>query len=174
MLVPLVLALGLAQSQDVTLSIGSHSGEDYKTGQYFGANYAHRILKRDHASLSGEFSFIASPNRVADFVRPLATRDVASLYAMPGLRVSFRPDERFSPFVAGGLGLAVYERSTLLQNGTPYVGSRVNNRFGGNFGGGMDMKIYKFAGLRFEARDYYAERHNLTVGIGLHLRWGGK
>jgi len=107
-------------------------------------------------------------------MNPLGSRDVASLFAMPGLRVSLKPTAKISPFVNGGLGLAVYEESMLLQNGSPFPGSRTSNHFGGMFGGGVDLKVYKFAGLRFEAKDYYAKRHNVALGVGLHFRWGGK
>jgi opacity protein-like surface antigen len=174
MLLPLVFALGLAQSQDLTLSLGSHLGQDYKSGMFLGANYAHRIKTNTNLTLSGVVDFVASPNRKADFINPLGSRDVASLFAMPGLRLSFKPDSRLSPFVTGGLGLAVYEQSQLLQNGAPFPGSRVTNHFGGMFGGGVDLKAYRFAGLRFEAKDYYSQRHNILLGIGLHFRFGAK
>lgn len=109
MLLPLVFALGLAQSQDVTLSIGSHMGEDFKSGRYLGVNYAHLIKKTNSLALSGVFDFVASPNRKADFINPQGSRDVATFFAMPGLRVSFKPDARLSLFVTGALWLAVYE-----------------------------------------------------------------
>ncbi|MBM3763559.1 MAG: hypothetical protein FJW36_25415 [Acidobacteria bacterium] len=174
MLLPLVFALGLPQSQDVTLSIGSHMGEDFKSGRYLGVNHAHRIKKTNSLALSGVFDFIASPNRKADFVNPQGSRDVASLFAMPGLRVSFNPKARLSPFVTGGLGLAVYEQSQLLQNAAPFPGSRGTSHFGVMFGGGVDFKVYRFVGLRFDARNYYAQRNNILLGVGLNFRFGAK
>lgn len=172
MLLTTVLALFLAQQQDVSLGIGAHFGPDYSAGQYFNATYAHRIKGGERASLHGQVDFLASPNRTANFINPLASRDVASLYLMPGLRVSFNPQARLSPFVLGGAGLAVYEQSQLLQNGTTFPGSRVTRHFGGMFGAGADLKVLRFAGLRFEIKDYYALRHNVTTGVGLHFRWG--
>lgn len=172
MLLTTVLALFLAQQQDISLGIGAHFGPDYSAGQYFNANYAQRIRQGKRASLHGQVDFLASPNRKANFVNPLATRDVASLYLMPGLRVSFAPEARLSPFVMGGGGLAVYENSQLLQNGQTSSGSRSTNHFGGMWGGGVDLKVLRFAGLRFEIKDYYALRHNVTTGVGLHFRWG--
>ncbi len=174
MLVPLLLTLTLAQSQDLTLSIGASAGSDFDSGHYFGANYAHRIVKRNSIALSGQIDFLASPNRAANFNNPFGSRDVASLFLMPGLRVSFQPESRISPFVAGGAGLAVYEQSALLQNGNAFPGSRTSNHFGGMYGGGVDVGVYRGFGVRFEVKDYYAQRHNVAAGVGLHLRWGGK
>lgn len=174
MLLPLFLAYTLAQSQDLTLSLGSHLGPDYKSGMFLGANYAHRLKANDKIALSGIVDFAASPNRKSNFVNPLGSRDVASLFFMPGLRVSFKPDARLSPFVTGGLGVAAYEQSQLLQNGAPFPGSRDTNHFGGMYGGGVDLKVYRFAGLRFEAKDYYSQRNNILLGVALHFRFGAK
>lgn len=174
MLVPIIFALGLAQSQDLTLSLGVVKGGETKPGQYFGANYAHRLVKGEKYAVSGQVDFLASPNQKINRVNPAGSRDVASLYAMPGLRFSFQPEARWSPFVAGGLGLASFEQSALLQNGVAFPGSRVKNQIGGMYGGGVDLKVFRFAGLRFEAKDYIVDGHNFGVGIGLHFRWGGK
>ncbi len=171
MLIPIVLALTLAQSQDITLSLGALNGPDTKAGLYLGANYAHRIVQRSGMALSGQLDFAASPNRKSSVADPLGSRDVASLYVIPGLRLSFAPNKRFSPFIAGGVGLASYEQSALLQNGQPYPGSRTQNGFAASGAVGMDLRIFRFAGLRFEVKNY---QQNVAAGVGLHFRWGGE
>ncbi len=150
MSIPIVFAPGLAQSQDLTLSLGVLNSGDTKAGQYLGANYAHRIVHSDHLALSGQIDFGASPDRKYSLVNPPGSCDVASLYVIPGLRPSLRPEARFSPFVAGGVGLAAYEQSELQQNGARFTAARNTNHPGGVTGGGMDIKVYRFAGLRFE------------------------
>jgi opacity protein-like surface antigen len=170
MLLPTLLALTFAQSQDLTLSLGRINSGETSSGNFLAANYAHRLYK----GLSGQIDFLASPNQKFSKANPLGSRDVASLYVMPGLRVSFKPEARLSPFVQGGAGLAVFEQSALLQNGAPFPGNRSTNHFGGMFGGGVDLKVYRFAGLRFEAKDYVSQRHNIALGVGLHFRWGAK
>ncbi len=171
MLIPVVLAMTLAQSQDVTLSLGTLNGPDTKAGMYLGANYAHRIVHRPGMALSGQIDFAASPNRKSSVTDPLGSRDVASLYIIPGMRLSFMPEKRFSPFIAGGVGLASYEQSSLLQNGNPFPGSRTQNDFAASGAIGMDVRIVRFAGLRFELKNY---QKNVAAGVGLHFRWGGK
>jgi len=42
------------------------------------------------------------------------------------------------------------------------------------FGGGVDFKVYRFVGLRFDARNYYAQRNNILLGVGLNFRFGAK
>ena len=171
MLIPVVLALTLAQSQDITLSLGALNGPNTKAGLYLGANYAHRIVHRPGIALSGQLDFAASPNRKSSVLDPLGSRDVASLYVIPGLRLSFMPNKRFSPFIAGGVGLASYEQSALLQNGKPYPGSRAQNDFAVSGAVGMDVHILRFAGLRFEIKNY---QKDVAAGVGLHFRWGAK
>jgi len=173
MLVPITLTLLLAQSQDLTLSLGTARASDADNSHFLAANYAIRLAGGDNFSLSGQFDFAAVPNQKIRRVEPRGSRDFASLYAMPGLRVSFKRGSRLSPFVGGGVGLAVFKQSALLQNGDPFPGSRSSNHFGGFYGGGVDLKLYRFFGLRFEVKDYVSQRHNVAAGVGLHFRWGG-
>ena len=55
-----------------------------------------------------------------------------------------------------------------------------------DFGGGVDVKLWRFVGLRAEARDFYSgnpsfnvepsssRQHNVVVGGGFVLRFGEK
>ena len=58
-----------------------------------------------------------------------------------------------------------------LPNGAPYSGSRAQNDFAASGGIGMDVHIVRFAGLRFELKNY---RKNVAAGVVLHFRWRGK
>lgn len=173
-----------AQQQDVTLSIGTHGGTDTKQGMTFGANYGYRFYENNKVALFGEFQFIASPNRKLDLNNPAAIRDVASIFAVPGMRVHFAPGKRVSPFVTSGFGAAVYERSDLLQNGQQALTSRLSSTGAFMYGAGVDFKMFNRFGLRGEIRDFYTGRpdfnvptqraHNPVASIGIRMEFGGK
>jgi opacity protein-like surface antigen len=173
-----------AQKQDITLSLGTHGGSDTKQGMTLGANYGYRFFENNKVALFGEFQFIASPNRKLSLNNPQAIRDVASIFAVPGVRLHFAPGKRISPFVTSGFGAAVYERSELLQNGQPALTPRTSTTGAFMYGGGVDVKIFNRFGLRGEIRDFYTGRpdfnvptqraHNPVVSIGIRMEFGGK
>jgi len=162
-----------AFQQEVTLSIGAHSGGDKTTNAAWQANYSAALQKSEKVSLFGEVHFLASPNRKNNIANPLASRDEAALFLTPGLRVSFWPKERVSPFATGGYGLGVYEQSALLQNGQPFPRERVTRHGAAQFGGGVDVKTLNWLALRGDFRNFYSGgRHNPVVSIGVQVRFG--
>ncbi len=168
-----LLLLSLAFQQEATLSLGVHSGENKSNGMTMGANYAVALKKGEKASLFGEVHFVASPNRKNNIVDPRASRDEATLFLTPGLRVSFLPQKRLAPFAAGGFGLGAYEQSQLLQNGDPFPGSRVTKHGAWHYGGGMDVATWKWLAFRGEIRNFYAAgRHNPIASVGFQVRFG--
>ena len=170
-----------AQQHSVTLSLGTATGSDTNFGRGFGANYAYRLRDGQLAALFVEVPFWANPNRTVSLRAPAAASDVASLFLTPGLRVSFLPKNRISPFVAAGGGLAVYEHSSLLQNGRPYPGDRVQKTGAFEYGGGVDVRVRPWLAFRGEVRDFYTgapqygvpvgNAHNPLLGIGVQLRF---
>ena len=187
--ISLLLALPLAaQQQELGLTLGTVLGEtrgDVKlsAGQAFQANYGYRIANLGSvAALLGEVHFLANPQRTVNSL-PTATRDVASLYVTPGIRVKFLPDARVSPYATIGGGLGVYEHSTTLLSGGPNPAPRTVNRGTFTFGGGVDFKVRNWLALRGEVRDFYSgspvynvpsaggRQHNVVVSGGFVIRF---
>jgi opacity protein-like surface antigen len=172
MTAPLLL-LAFAMQQEATLSIGSHSGGDKSTAQALQANYAVRLKDGEKVSLYAEGHFVASPNRKNNILNPRASRDEAAIFLTPGLRASFLPKSKISPFVVGGFGLGVYEQSQLLQNGVPFPGSRTTNHGAWHYGVGADFAVRSWLAFRGDFRDFYSDnRHNFITSIGFQLRFG--
>src|SRR5687768_9164696 len=69
------------------------------------------------AALIGEVHFLASPLRDIASSQSGASRDFATIYIAPGIRVKFAPEARISPYLAVGGGYALYEQSTLTLGG---------------------------------------------------------
>ncbi|MGC4054205.1 MAG: outer membrane beta-barrel protein [Paludibaculum sp.] len=146
------------------------------------ANYGYRLWSNRTVGVYGEAHFLASPNRTVDTGNPNATRDFASLFVTPGVRVKFRPTARISPYAVVGGGYGQFEQSTFLVGGDPNPAARRVHRGVFDFGGGIDSKLWRFVGLRAEIRDFYSGsplynaalsggQHNIVAGGGIVLRF---
>src|SRR5258708_24019166 len=71
-------------------------------------NYGRRFLEWKKFALYGEVHILASPLRQVSSNVTSATRDFASLYVTPGVRLKAFPTSRISPYFAIGVGYAQY------------------------------------------------------------------
>ncbi|WP_321475764.1 outer membrane beta-barrel protein [uncultured Paludibaculum sp.] len=152
-------------------------------GIAFQANYGYRLFGGRKAAVYGEVHFLASPNRGVESTNLNATRDFASLFVTPGIRVKLKPAARVSPYVVVGGGYGQFEQSTYLLNGDPNPAARRVHRGVFDYGAGVDAKLWRFVGLRAEIRDFYSGsplynlptqsggQHNVVAGGGLVLRF---
>ncbi len=156
------------------LSLGSGPG--------WQANYGYRILNGWRAALYGEFHFLANPLREISSPNGSATRDVATLYATPGVRVKFAPAAKIAPYVLAGGGYGLYEQSLYQINGQANPAPRFTHRGVLDFGGGVDFRVWRWLGARWEIRDFYtgspsynaavsSGQHNVVVGGGFTLNF---
>jgi hypothetical protein len=149
------------------------------------ANYAVPVWAKGPVALLPEVHFLSSPLRNVASANPLSVRDYASLFITPGLRVKFNPGKTVSPWVAAGFGYAQFQSSELLLNGQRSPVRERQHTYAGNFGGGVDVKVWKWLGLRGEIRDFVSpnprynvsvtngQQHNVVIGGGLVLKFGG-
>lgn len=177
-----------AQRQELGLTLGRLAGADRNaislgSGTALQANYGYGLWRNDKAALFGEVHFLANPQRVVTSTAARATRDVASLYVTPGVRLKLFPTARVQPFAAVGGGYALYEHSTLDIGGRPNAAPRTAAGAALVYGGGVDVPVWRWVGARFEVRDFVTARpvYNLAVGGrqqnvvtsgGLVLRFG--
>ncbi len=182
----------VAQKNEVGLTLGGLAPQDRGTvlnnisvsgGLSYQANYAHRVVG-GRTALYGEVHFLANPQRVVGSRNPAASRDVAALYVTPGVRVKFLTGSTVSPYVALGGGAAWYQQSLFRIDGGPNRAPRNLYRGAIDFGGGADVKFWRWIGLRGEIRDLYSGspaynipaitggQHNVVAGGGFVLKWG--
>lgn len=187
----LVLLAGLpamAQQHELGLTLGGLVKQD-RTGLTLGsgvalqANYGYRLWDAGVSSLYGEVHLLANPQRQISSADLSVTRDLATLYITPGLRLKFFPKAPLSPFVAAGAGYAQYEQSTALLNGAANPAPRNVYHGAVDYGGGVDWRGWRWLGLRAEIRDFYTggpafnsraifgKQHNVVAGGGLVLRF---
>jgi opacity protein-like surface antigen len=183
----------LAQRHEVGLTLGAINGEtkdspggplNIGTGVAFQANYGYRFFGTRKIGLSGEVHFLASPLQEIQSSNRTATRDYASLYVIPGIRLKFAPTARMSPYAAIGYGYALFEQSVNRLDGSPNAAPRFNDRGALAFGVGLDVRVWRFVAARGEVRDFYSGNpafnvpinggglHNIVAGGGMVLRFG--
>src|SRR5262249_60746830 len=127
----LVLLFGcgpaFAEQHEIGLTLGGLFPQDRGTipntvrlggGTALQANYGHRLIG-GRVALYGEVHFLANPQRLVGSGNPVSTRDIATIYVTPGIRVKFAPTRSFSPYLAGGGGVAVYEQRVLAVDVRP-------------------------------------------------------
>jgi opacity protein-like surface antigen len=179
-----------AQKQELALTLGGTANDlatalnvSVSSGRALQANYAYRFWANGTLAISGEFHFLANPLRNVSGASFL-TKDFASLYLTPGVRVKFNPAGRIQPFGVIGGGYALYEQSTETIGGAPNPAPRHINRGAFTFGGGVDIKILQWVAVRGDVRDFYTGRpiynlpsldggqHNVVASGGFVVRWG--
>jgi opacity protein-like surface antigen len=156
---------------------------DLGSGIALQANYGYRFFGGKRAALYGEVHMLASPLREVTSGNSSLTRDAATLFVTPGVRVKFNGTGFFSPYLVAGGGWALYEQSTMTLAGNPNSAPRTVNHGTFVYGGGVDTKFWRFVGLRAEIRDFYAGgpsynttlirggQHNVVAGGGLVLKF---
>ncbi len=179
-----------AQKHELAFTLGA-TANDLKTslnvrttsGHALQVNYGYRFWGNESVAVSGEVHFLANPLRELSGPAFL-TRDFASLYLTPGIRVKLNPKGRIQPFGEIGGGYALYEQSTETIGGAPNPAPRRVNRGALMFGGGLDVKIVRWLAARGDVRDFFTGglalntpssstgQHNLVASGGFVLRWG--
>jgi opacity protein-like surface antigen len=191
-LAALLLSPGIhAQKHQVGLTLGNLFGASRSSplgglslggGPGWQANYGYRLTGGPRAALYGEFHFLANGLREIESPNRAATRDVATLYATPGVRLKFRPEARLAPYVAAGAGYGLYEQSLFRIDGQSNPAPRFTHRGVVVFGGGVDFRVWRWLGARWEVRDFYSGnpsynaavsggQHNVMVGGGFTLNF---
>ncbi len=174
------LMLGALQPRDRT---AGNARLEIGAGMSLYANYGLRVMDGDKAALYVEVPFVATPQNQVASAAGSATRDVATIYLTPGLRLKFAPRRRIAPYIAGGAGWALFEQSTTRLDGRPNEASRLLSRGAVNFGGGVDVGLWRFVSVRGEVRDFVSgnpafnvpvrggAQHSLLVAGGFALRF---
>lgn len=186
--------LGFSQNNEIGLTLGRVSVGDRSlafapsaislgAGTTFQANYGRRLFGGAPAALFFEVHFAATPQQEIESPDTSVPRDFASLFLTPGFRLKFLPDAGVSPFVLAGGGYAQFEQSVNRLDGLPNNGPRRTHRGAFVFGGGVDVKVWRFFSLRGEIRDFYtgnpaynaplssSGQHNVIAGGGFALRF---
>lgn len=150
----LAFTLGLISSPDRQVAGPAQGRIPTTAGTAFQVNYGRRLAGGGVAALLFEVQFLASPLREVESANPLLTRDYATLYLTPGLRLKFNPRGTVAPFVSAGGGYALYEQSERTIGGADNPAPRLIHRGAFTAAGGVDVRLWRFLSLRGEVRAY--------------------
>lgn len=182
-----------AQTHEVGLTLGRLGGSGRSSGDApinldsgiaLQANYGYRFALTGRVAWTGEVHFLANGQREIRSANAAVTRDVATLFVTPGLRVKYLASKRFAPYATIGAGYALYEQSFFRIDGASNQASRFTHRGALQYGGGIDVPVWHWLAVRFEVRDFYTGnpsfnvpvsgggQHNVVAGGGFVLNFG--
>ncbi|MBI3492152.1 MAG: hypothetical protein HY047_10275 [Acidobacteria bacterium] len=154
---------------DVGLLLGSTHATDegavlvFDPARTYQATFNARFWKSDAVALSFEVAFIASPAFLVTTANPQLPKEYASLYLTPGLRVTVLPDHPVAFFAAVGGGYARYSESKVRRDESPNPQQRDTDTGALQFGGGVEVRGFKWLGFRGEIRDVFTGARNFSI-----------
>jgi len=134
------LTLGRAASLRLSLAAGTLH---LQAGTALQAIYGRRLAQPWMVALYLDIGVVSAPLREIRATIPAATRDFASLYVTPALRLRFLPSSRVSPWMTGGGGYSLYEQSLQRADGQSNSAPRLIHRGQLMLGGGVDVKVLR-------------------------------
>lgn len=155
---------------DVGLLLGSTTTSDQGTvlqfdrGRTYQATFAWRVWHNDSVRVAVEVPFLATPEFVVTTPGRSLPKEYASLYLTPGIRVTALADRAVSVFGAAGAGYARYSESKLRVDGSPNLVQQDTNTDAIQFGGGVDVRVRRWLGLRAEVRDLWTGARKFSIG----------
>jgi hypothetical protein len=174
---------------DVGLLLGSTRTPDegqvltFDRGTTYQATFAWDVWRGAVLKLAIEMPFIASPAFTVLTPNPALPLEYASLYLTPAVRAVFWHHRPVSVFGSLGGGYARYSESKVRQDKGPNPTQRDTNTGALEFGGGVDVRGFRWLGFRGEVRDIYTgprqfsiptpapHVHNVIMSGGLVIRF---
>ena len=157
------LLFGALSTGSRDIQLPSLSKAEIGVGGTYQANYARRIANAKLASLHVEVLFAATPLVKIKSTNIFIPRDYASLFLTPGLKLKLVPSWRVSPYVAAGGGYARFRESDFRTNNQANTGKIGTNTGVYNYGGGLDIRLFHYLGLRGEVRDFVTGNPNFNA-----------
>lgn len=162
------LVIGATVTPDRELTTGTTSRASFDSSLALGAEYDRHLFGGSKAAVYGGVDFLASPLDVKLSNPP---NDVIGQYAYifltPHVRVKFRPEGEFSPWLSFGGGYARFlEKKPAAAPG--FVPGTNTGTF--VFGGGIDtrtvLRVLRIPiGFRVEVRDFYSGSPNYNQSV---------
>lgn len=183
-----ISSAALAQKADLALTVGAYHpvNNSYSSDTAFAVegNIGVRLASVPFLTLMLEVPIAGTLDSTVPASALSSAGTYTSIFVTPGIRLKLAPSFPISPYIATGGGLAHFNRSA---SQTPSGASNSVNKGVWDIGGGLDMKIAPFIGLRAEVRDFYSgspetrlsqvtgtfdqRQHNIVGSAGIVLRF---
>jgi hypothetical protein len=172
MVIAFTVGMGQAVAQtryDVGLLLGTTRTSDdgaalaFDRATTYQATFAWRIWGGSKAAVSIEVPFLASPAFPVATPGGLLPKEYAALYLTPGVRLTALPNAPVSVFGSVGGGYARYSESRERANGSPNPNQLDTNTGALQFGGGVDVRAFRWLAFRGEVRDVDTGARNFSI-----------
>jgi hypothetical protein len=135
----------------------------FDTGTTYQATFAWRVWESRLVRISGEVPFLASPAFTVTTPGGSLPKEYATAFLTPGVRVTVRPRGALSFFGTLGGGYARYSESKLRADESPNPQQRDTNTGALQFGGGVDVRGFRWLGFRGEVRDVVTGARKFSI-----------
>lgn len=161
--------LRAADRMDVGLLLGSTRATDegsalqFDRGRTFQATPAWHVWAQDRVRVSIELLFLATPAVEVATAGASLPLEYASLFLVPGVRVTGGPNRAISVWGAAGGGFARYSERNLKQDTSPNPAQQDTNSGALQLGVGVDLRGFGWLGFRGEVRDVLTGARNFSI-----------
>ena len=139
-----------------------HSGN----GLSFELNYARHLVGNTVYRLDAEVPFIGNPDEDLASGNGGVPSQYSAYFIAPSARIKLIPENVFQPWVSIGGGYGRFNMSRTLVYGGANPGASTKNSGLVQGGVGLDVRTFKWAGIRLAARDFWSSALPLNVNTG--------
>ncbi|PYY08266.1 MAG: hypothetical protein DMG69_15730 [Acidobacteria bacterium] len=138
----------------------------FGNGLSFELNYARHLAGNPIYRLDAEVPFIGNPDENLASGNGGVPSQYSAYFLAPSARVKLVPDNVFQPWVSIGGGYGRFNMNRTLVYGGANPGPSTKNSGVVEGGVGLDVRTFKWAGIRLAARDFWSGALPLNVNTG--------
>ena len=136
-------------------------------GLSFEANLATRLKGGEGlAALTVEIPVVYNPDEDIHYSVNVVPRQYSAIFITPSLRANLLPEAPFSPWLSLGGGYGHFSEDSKLEFFGDNPGKTGTSTGVFQFGGGLDVRVWRWLGVRAQVRDFYSGVPHLNVDTG--------
>jgi len=152
----------------------------FGNGLSFEANLARRLKGGEGiAALTVEIPVVYNRDEDIHYSVNVVPRQYSAIFITPSLRANLLPEAPFSPWLSLGGGYGHFSEDSKLEFFGDNPGRTGTSTGVFQFGGGVDVRVWRWLGVRAQVRDFYSgvphfnvdtgrtRQHNYLVGGGI-------
>ena len=139
----------------------------FGNGLSFEANLARRLKGGEGiAALTVEIPVVYNRDEDIHYSVNVVPRQYSAIFITPSLRANLLPEAPFSPWLSLGGGYGHFSEDSKLEFFGDNPGRTGTSTGVFQFGGGVDVRVWRWLGVRAQVRDFYSGVPHLNVDTG--------
>jgi len=136
-------------------------------GTSFEVNLARQLRGGEGiAALTVEIPIVYNPDEDIHYSVNVVPKQYSSIFITPSLRANLLPEAPFSPWLSLGGGYGHFSEDSKLEFFGDNPGKTGTSTGVFQFGGGLDVRVWRWLGVRAQVRDFYSGVPHLNVDTG--------